>query len=123
MRVFSTLAFVIAVGCGASANHGQFDDGPNGDGSGGGGNGGGSGSGAPGTFGGDGGSGGALGDAACATDVHKSEASPLDIYVMLDQSTSMDDVGKWGNVKSAFQTFVNSPQAAGIGVGIQYFPI
>jgi hypothetical protein len=118
------LGFVVALGCGASAKNSGFDGsgggGPNGNG-GGGDNGGGGGE--PGTFGGDAGSGGPFTDAACATDIHKSEASPLDIYVMLDQSGSMADTNKWGSVKAAFDTFLKSPATAGIGVGLQYFPI
>jgi hypothetical protein len=45
---------------------------------------------------------------------------PLDMFIMLDQSGSMDG-GKWTSVTSALKTFVQQPDAVGIGVGLQYF--
>ncbi|MBL9023894.1 MAG: VWA domain-containing protein [Myxococcales bacterium] len=65
----------------------------------------------------------------CAGIDKTAEKVPLDIYIMLDQSGSMSDppsMGggtKWDAVSSALSTFVNQPEAAGIGVGIQYFPL
>ncbi len=51
---------------------------------------------------------------------------PLDIFVMLDQSGSMSmDAGngltRWQNVKAAVTAFVQQPNVAGLGMGIQYF--
>jgi hypothetical protein len=43
------------------------------------------------------------------------------MYVMLDQSRSMDEEGKWTSVTSALKSFFTQPTAAGIGVGLQYF--
>ena len=65
---------------------------------------------------------------ACAGETKKAEQLPLDMYIMLDQSGSMEtsDTGsgsRWDAVTGAFKTFVNQPGTAGIGVGIQYFPI
>ncbi|MEP7127040.1 MAG: vWA domain-containing protein [Byssovorax sp.] len=65
---------------------------------------------------------------ACAAESKKAEQLPLDMYIMLDQSGSMTDSvsgggTKWDAVTSAFKTFVNQPGTAGIGVGIQYFPL
>jgi hypothetical protein len=48
---------------------------------------------------------------------------PLDIYIMLDQSSSMGDSGKWGSVTSAIQTFVQQPNLGGMSVGLGYFAI
>lgn len=65
----------------------------------------------------------------CAGIDKTAEKVPLDIYIMLDQSGSMGDPpsmgggSKWDAVASALTTFVNQPEAAGIGVGIQYFPL
>lgn len=67
-----------------------------------------------------GGSGGAL---ACAAETFPGELVPLDLYVMLDKSSSMQDAGKWGAVDTALSTFVSSPDSAGIGVGLQFFPV
>lgn len=63
----------------------------------------------------------------CVGTSSKAQLTPLDMYVMMDQSGSMNDPAsggksKWQNVVAAFQTFVSLPAAAGIGVGIQYFP-
>jgi hypothetical protein len=51
------------------------------------------------------------------------------MYIMLDQSGSMGEPPsggsgtRWAAVTAALNTFVNQPQATGIGVGIQYFPL
>jgi hypothetical protein len=66
-------------------------------------------------------------DAACASDTQKAQQQPLDIYIMLDQSGSMKDPvpggDKWSAVSSALKTFVQQPQLAGVGVGLQYFGV
>jgi hypothetical protein len=66
-------------------------------------------------------SGGGLGDAACAEDSFMAEQSPVDLALMVDQSGSMDDF--WVAVTGALKSFVQAPNAAGLGVGIAYFPI
>ena len=72
---------------------------------------------------------GSIDDAgACAAESKKAEQLPLDMYIMLDQSGSMTDAvsgggDKWNAVTTAFKTFVNQPGTAGIGIGIQYFPL
>lgn len=52
--------------------------------------------------------------------------TPVDMFIMYDQSGSMTDSTpagtKWNAIKAALTGFVNSPASAGIGVGIQYFP-
>ncbi|HEY1556024.1 MAG TPA: VWA domain-containing protein [Kofleriaceae bacterium] len=78
--------------------------------------------------GGGGGGGGLTVDApACATSVTKADQVPLDLYVMLDQSSSMDDsvMGgtKWTAVTSAIQTFLGQPGLTGVSVGLQFFAV
>jgi hypothetical protein len=63
----------------------------------------------------------------CAGDEHAAELLPLDVYVMLDRSLSMNATTTTGNTKweaitSALESFVSDPGSDGIGVGIQYFP-
>lgn len=63
----------------------------------------------------------------CAGDQHTAELIPLDVYVMLDRSLSMNaptasGVTKWEAISSALEAFVSDPESEGIGVGIQYFP-
>lgn len=88
-------------------------------------------------FGGTGASGPvSTGNASCATTSIATEAAPLDIYVMFDQSCSMscpaDEAGpglcciggpnpRIDQVRSAMNDFLNDSASAGIGVGIGYF--
>jgi hypothetical protein len=67
----------------------------------------------------------------CAGSVVQAEPIPLDIYVMLDKSGSMlentgmkgQGIPKWEAVTGALESFFNDPQSAGIGIGLQYFPL
>jgi hypothetical protein len=64
----------------------------------------------------------------CASTTQQAKELPLDLYLMLDTSGSMDDLvgpqrSKWTAVVSALTAFVNDPASAGIGVGLQYFPL
>jgi len=70
----------------------------------------------------------ALGDAACATATQKAQQVPLDLYIMMDSSESMNDMTasgqtKWDAVRTALTTFIQDQASAGLGVGIQYFPL
>jgi hypothetical protein len=65
---------------------------------------------------------------ACATSVVTAQKAALDLYVMLDQSGSMDESvsggsTKWAAVTSALQTFMGQPGLDGVSVGIGYFGI
>jgi hypothetical protein len=75
----------------------------------------------------DSGSGGSSGSGvhgdACAASSYQGERVPLDMYIMFDQSGSMAINGAWNPVRDAIFTFVDSPESAGIGVGIGYFPL
>jgi hypothetical protein len=69
-----------------------------------------------------------LGDAACAAQTQKAERLPLDMYVMLDSSGSMAELtasgtSKWDAVSAALTAFLSDPGSAGLGVGLQYFPL
>ncbi|HEY1556025.1 MAG TPA: vWA domain-containing protein [Kofleriaceae bacterium] len=76
--------------------------------------------------GGGGGGGGLTVDApACATSVVTAEQVALDLYVMLDQSSSMDESvsggTKWSAVTGALTTFLGQSGLTGVSVGLQYF--
>jgi hypothetical protein len=83
------------------------------------------------TSSGAGGAGGDGGSAACVGQTVQAELVPLDLYIMLDSSGSMLEksgamgtgVAKWDAVKGALTAFVQDPGSAGIGVGLQYFPL
>lgn len=115
-------AIVVAEACSASGENTTFAAGggkSSGNGAGGKGNG---------SSNGDGGgfipatSSGGIGGGSCAATVNKGEQVPLGMYLMIDKSGSMDGQ-KWSDVTTAIKTFVDQPSAAGIGVGLQYFPI
>lgn len=70
-----------------------------------------------------------LGDGStCLAQVRQGEGLPLDMYVLLDKSSSMTEATssgatKWNAVRDALRSFFQDPGSAGIGVGLQYFPI
>jgi len=73
-----------------------------------------------------GGSGGVGG--GCAATFVQAKVKTLAMFLMLDQSRSMQNVvdeatgtSRWTAVTSAFATFVKNPAAADIPVGLQYF--
>jgi hypothetical protein len=59
------------------------------------------------------------GPMTCGGDRYQAEKRPLDIYVMFDDSGSM--IPWWASVTQAFTQFINAPESAGIGVGLQFF--
>ncbi len=68
------------------------------------------------------------GTCTCASSTQTASLSPLDLYIMMDQSGSMDlttgtGVTKWAAISAAIKGFVNDAKSVGIGVGIQYFPL
>jgi Mg-chelatase subunit ChlD len=54
-----------------------------------------------------------------------TERAPADVYIMFDQSASMEapegNVTRWQAVTQATIAFLQSPDSAGLGVGIQFF--
>ena len=65
---------------------------------------------------------------ACATSVVSAQKIPLDLFVMLDQSSSMSDSvsgggTKWQSVTAAITSFVGQPNLDGISVGLQFFGV
>jgi hypothetical protein len=68
------------------------------------------------------------GDGVCSATMTAAEPVPLDLYVLMDSSLSMNDSPtttappKWTTVRSAMKTFFESQSSAGLGVGLKYFP-
>ena len=65
---------------------------------------------------------------ACAADITTAKPVPLDMYIMLDVSSSMLEqtslqISKWNAVKAALEAFLEDDASAGLGVGLQYFPL
>jgi len=74
---------------------------------------------------------GSGGSETCGGETSKAELIPLDIYLMLDSSGSMSDTTgsngtgptKWTAVTQALTAFFGDPMSAGLGVGLQHFPL
>ncbi len=132
LAAFTASAVVaLLIACGSSST----DDGSSGGGDDGGSSGFGSSgssgsSGASGTIGSSGSSGGDVdsGLNACATESQQAHLEPLSLMLMQDTSGSMWEytsgtTSKYDAIKSALATFMADPQSAGIGLGIQFFPL
>ncbi|NUQ75071.1 MAG: VWA domain-containing protein [Polyangiaceae bacterium] len=114
-----------AQGCSASGQDNEFDPKPTGGSSEGtGGTGGIDITGAGGGFIVDGGSDASFNqDAACAATSSEAKIVPLDMIILLDRSGSMNDGVKWEGATNALKQYVTSAEAAGVNVGLIYFPI
>src|SRR4030095_7721790 len=63
------------------------------------------------------------GDGVCSTTMTAAEPVPLDLYVLMDSSLSMNEAtsagpSKWTTVKTAMKSFFESQSSAGLGVGL-----
>lgn len=61
-------------------------------------------------------------DSACASTTVSAEVRPLVAYMLFDRSGSMNDDGKWEAATAALEQFFGSPDAAGLGVALNFFP-
>ena len=66
---------------------------------------------------------------ACAKEVHGAERVPVDLLLLLDASGSMQEAVEGGTrlkgelVREALLSFIEDPRSAGLGVGLQFFPV
>jgi VWA domain-containing protein len=66
---------------------------------------------------------------ACREVVLEAQSNPVNVLILLDRSTSMLEdadsavpgVSRWDAVTAALRAFVNSPQAQGANIGLQFF--
>jgi Mg-chelatase subunit ChlD len=61
-------------------------------------------------------------DAFCATADYRSGSTDTSLLLVLDESGSMIQDGKWDQVAAAIGAFVSEPSTAGLAMGITYFP-
>jgi hypothetical protein len=66
-------------------------------------------------------------DGVCSTTMTAAEPVPLDLYVLMDSSLSMNEATsststKWKDVQAAMGNFFSSGSSAGLGVGLKFFP-
>jgi hypothetical protein len=59
----------------------------------------------------------------CLHAEYASGRGDVGLYVMLDDSGSMNDDQKWDLATAALSAFVDDPRAAGIEIGLQYLPL
>jgi len=58
----------------------------------------------------------------CADDKYMAERVPLDLVLLVDRSMSMQGT-KWDMTTKALTSFVSDVRSAGLGVGLQFFPV
>jgi hypothetical protein len=66
----------------------------------------------------------------CLSEVREAERVNVDLFVMLDRSSSMyeltgdgtTELPKWDAVTTALKQFIATPETAGIGMGLRVFP-
>jgi hypothetical protein len=66
-------------------------------------------------------------DAACGLVTEEAIAVPLNLYIMMDKSSSMAGndpmvADKWTSAKAGLTAFVNSARFAGVRVALRFFP-
>lgn len=61
-------------------------------------------------------------DAACALVTEEAVAVPLNLYIMMDTSSSMATDNKWNSAKAGLEAFVANSRFAGVRVALRFFP-
>jgi hypothetical protein len=73
-----------------------------------------------------GGAGGAGGDITnfepCAEVTESASVVPVNMYIMVDKSGSMDDMNKWTDAVASFTAFFQDPNAAALNVALRFWP-
>ena len=63
----------------------------------------------------------------CASETHEAKPVPVDLMLLVDTSGSMYELAggqtKWLLAQNALNMFVRDPRSAGLGIGLQFFPI
>ena len=66
-------------------------------------------------------------NATCASETHAAEQVPLDLVLLVDTSGSMYELAgqqtKWLLTQNGLRTFLKDPRSAGLGIGLQFFPL
>jgi hypothetical protein len=58
----------------------------------------------------------------CATASDEAKLVPINMFIAVDKSGSMDGNNKWNNAKSAFTTFFQEPEADSLNVALRFWP-
>lgn len=65
----------------------------------------------------------ACGAPDCSGGVSQASLRKVNMYVIVDRSSSMSANGKWDGARAALQDFFSDPKSAGIGVALEFFPL
>jgi hypothetical protein len=65
----------------------------------------------------------ACGPPDCSGGVSQASLRKVNMYVIVDRSSSMSSNGKWDGARAALQDFFGDPESAGIGVALEFFPL
>ncbi len=60
---------------------------------------------------------------ACAAEHAQAEQLPLDLYIMVDRSSSMGSLGKWDAQSNALTSFFQDPKSNGLYLALRFFPL
>lgn len=60
--------------------------------------------------------------AGCATSSVEARLLPLNMFIAVDKSGSMNENGKWDSAKMAFSQFFQDPAAANLRVALRFWP-
>jgi hypothetical protein len=63
----------------------------------------------------------AAGAVVCASDIVEPTAVPMNLYLMIDRSGSMQESDKWGQGMAALRQFVEDPAARGLRIALRFF--
>lgn len=58
----------------------------------------------------------------CAATEEEATFIPVNMFIAVDKSGSMDNDNKWSNAKSAFNAFFTDPEADGLNVALRFWP-
>lgn len=60
-------------------------------------------------------------NAVCAAEVIAAQPVPVNLYLMIDRSGSMQEGNKWGQSMGALRSFVEDPETSGLRVALRFF--
>lgn len=58
----------------------------------------------------------------CAATSEEATLVPVNMFIAVDKSGSMDDDNKWNNAEAAFTAFFQDPEAASLRVALRFWP-
>lgn len=60
-------------------------------------------------------------NAICASEIIAAQPVPVNLYLMIDRSGSMQEGNKWGQSMGALRAFIEDPETSGLRVALRFF--